>query len=87
MRVVLQSSSNSDEEDAVSLVLHVGDIHSGSMPCTGAGLMPLPAGSNPAWNLAIFALFEHFKDPVVYTPGDNEWTDATRSRSSIAARR
>jgi hypothetical protein len=75
---LLLDSINSDP--SVSLVLHVGDIHSGSMPCTGAGLRPLPAGSNPAWNLAIFALFDHFKDPVVYTPGDNEWTDCHKKK-------
>ena len=75
---LLINSINSDPR--VSLVLHIGDIHSGSMPCTGAGLLPLPAGSNPAWNLAIFALFDHFKDPVVYTPGDNEWTDCHKSK-------
>jgi hypothetical protein len=50
------------------------------MPCTGAGRLPLPAGSNPAWNLAIFALFGKFKEPVVYTPGDNEWTDCHKTR-------
>jgi hypothetical protein len=75
---LLINSINADPK--VSLVLHVGDIHSGSMPCTGAGLLPLPVGSNPAWNLAIFALFDHFKDPVVYTPGDNEWTDCHKKK-------
>jgi hypothetical protein len=45
---VLAQSVNSDPD--VRAVLHVGDIHSGSMPCTGAGLSPLPAGSNPIWN-------------------------------------
>jgi len=75
---LLLTSINSDPD--VRLVLHVGDIHSGSMPCTGAGLLPLPAGSNPAWNLAIFALFEHFREPVVYTPGDNEWTDCHKTK-------
>jgi hypothetical protein len=75
---LLINSVNSDRN--VSLVVHVGDIHSGSMACTGAGLLPLPAGSNPAWNYAIFALFDHFKDPVVYTPGDNEWTDCHKSK-------
>ena len=75
---LLIDSINSDPR--VSLVLHVGDIHSGSMPCTGAGLLPLPAGSNPAWNLAIFTLFGQFKDPLVYTPGDNEWTDCHKKK-------
>src|SRR3981189_2346517 len=63
---LLIDSINSDSK--VSLVLHVGDIHSGSMPCTGAGLNPLPAGSAPGWNQGIFDLFERFRDPLVYTP-------------------
>jgi len=75
---LLIDSINSDPQ--VSLVIHVGDIHSGSMPCTGASLLPLPAGSNPAWNLAIFTLFNQFRDPVVYTPGDNEWTDCHKTK-------
>ena len=75
---LLIDSINSDSR--VSLVLHVGDIHSGSMPCTGAGLNPLPAGSVPGWNQGIFDLFEHFRDPLVYTPGDNEWTDCHKKK-------
>ncbi len=75
---LLIKSINSDPK--VRLVLHVGDIHSGSMPCTGVGLNPRPAGSNPDWNLGIFDLFEQFKDPVVYTPGDNEWTDCHKKK-------
>jgi len=75
---LLIDSINSDPK--VRLVLHVGDIHSGSMPCTGAGLSPLPAGAVPEWNQRIFDLFERFKDPVVYTPGDNEWTDCHKKK-------
>ena len=69
----LLDSINSDPH--VRLVVHVGDIHSGSMPCTGAGLNPLPAGSNPGWNESIWDIFQQFHDPFVYTPGDNEWSD------------
>jgi len=50
---LLIDSVNSVPE--VSLVLHVGDIHSGSMPCTGAGLNPIPAGSNPDRRLRLGA--------------------------------
>ena len=70
---LLINSINSDPE--VSLVMHVGDTHSGAMPCTGAGLDPRPAGAAPHWNEDIFKLFERFSDPMVYTPGDNEWVD------------
>jgi len=47
----------------VSLVLHVGDIHSGKQFCT------------EAYNHTVFDLWKAFEDPLVYTPGDNEWSD------------
>lgn len=77
---LLLDSINGDPQ--VRLVVHVGDIHSGSMACTGAGLDPLPALAVPGWNLGIFDLFQQFKDPVVYTPGDNEWTDCHKTKES-----
>src|SRR5262249_44343221 len=79
---LLINSINS--EPKVRLVMHVGDIHSGSMPCTGAGLNPLPATSQPLWNKGIFDLFEQFKAPVVYTPGDNEWTDCHKTKQGTS---
>jgi hypothetical protein len=75
---LLASSVNSDPD--VRAVLHVGDIHSGSMPCTGAGLNPLPAGSNPTWNQQVYDAFQLFSDPVIYTPGDNEWSDCHKKK-------
>ena len=50
-------------DPAVDLVVHVGDIHSGKQYCT------------EAYDRAIADLWRSFKDPLVYTPGDNEWTD------------
>ena len=50
----------------VSLVLHVGDIHSGKQFCT------------QAYDQTIFDLWKSYQDPVVYTPGDNEWTDCNK---------
>ncbi len=47
----------------VSLVLHVGDIHSGKQYCT------------EDYDRTIFNLWKKFKDPLIYTPGDNEWSD------------
>src|SRR5690348_3118784 len=47
----------------VSTVVHVGDIHSGKQYCT------------EAYDRRIADLWSHFADPMVYTPGDNEWTD------------
>jgi hypothetical protein len=74
----LINSINSDKN--VSTVIHVGDIHSGSMPCTGVGLNPIPATSNPGWNQAVFNVFEQFNAAVVYTPGDNEWSDCHKTK-------
>jgi hypothetical protein len=54
-------SINADPD--VSLVLNVGDIHSGKQFCT------------EAYDRSVFDLWTRFQDPLVYTPGDNEWTD------------
>lgn len=43
--------------------VHVGDIKSGRTPC-----------SDEYFN-KIYNYFEEFKKPLIYTPGDNEWTD------------
>lgn len=51
----------------VDLVLHVGDIHSGKQFCT------------EAYDRAVFELWKAFKDPLIYTPGDNEWTDCNKA--------
>jgi hypothetical protein len=51
----------------VDLVLHVGDIHSGKQFCT------------EDYDRTIFGLWSAYKDPVIYTPGDNEWTDCNKA--------
>ena len=79
---LLVSSVNADR--AVRTVIHVGDIHSGSQPCTSAGILPPIAASNPGWNQAVFQAFQKFNAPVVYTPGDNEWTDCHKSKEKAA---
>ena len=53
----------------VRTVVHVGDIKSGSTTCTDARFA------------AVRAAFDTFRDPVVYTPGDNEWTDCHRANN------
>jgi len=75
---LLTGSVNADA--GVSLVMHVGDIHSGSMPCTSADILPAIATSNPNWNQKVYYQFEQFQKPMVYTPGDNEWTDCHKSK-------
>ena len=54
-------SINADPD--VDLVIHVGDIHSGKQYCT------------EAYDRSVAALWTQFQDPLVYTPGDNEWSD------------
>ena len=49
--------------------IHVGDIKSGSSPCSDENLMK------------VRAQFETFEQPLLYTPGDNEWTDCHRPRA------
>jgi hypothetical protein len=44
-------------------VVHVGDIHSGKQNCT------------LAYDQKIYDLWTAFERPLVYTPGDNEWSD------------
>lgn len=75
---LLINSVNADAK--VSRLIHVGDIHSGSMPCTSADILPPIPASNPGYNQKIYFQFQQFNMPVVYTPGDNEWTDCHKSK-------
>jgi hypothetical protein len=59
--------SINDDPD-VSLVLNVGDIHSGKQTCS------------QAYDQSIYDLWTTFQSPVVYTPGDNEWTDCHKTK-------
>jgi hypothetical protein len=52
----------------VELVLFAGDIHSGSGYCTLSA------------NQTVLDLWSEFRDPLVYTPGDNEWSDCQKSK-------
>jgi hypothetical protein len=54
------------------------------MPCTSAGILPPISTSNPGWNQQIYYLFQQFEEPVVYTPGDNEWSDCHKSKQLSA---
>jgi hypothetical protein len=50
------------------------------MACTSAGILPPIPASNPGWNQQVFSVFQQFKMPFVYTPGDNEWTDCHKGK-------
>ena len=79
---LLIKSVNSDHD--VGYVIHVGDIHSGKMACTSAGILPPIATSNPGWDQAVYHQFQQFNAPLIYTPGDNEWTDCHKSKELSA---
>jgi len=56
-------------DSSVSEVIHVGDIHSGKDFCT------------EAYDNQIAALWQQYQKPLVYTPGDNEWSDCHKATS------
>jgi hypothetical protein len=56
-------------DPAVRRVIHLGDIKNGSSRC------------DDSYFAARFADFRTFADPLVYTPGDNEWTDCHRANN------
>jgi hypothetical protein len=47
--------------------IHVGDTKPGHGTC------------NEAWQLKVRSFFDKFEAPLIYTPGDNDWTDCGRS--------
>ncbi|MFR0359347.1 metallophosphoesterase [Streptomyces sediminimaris] len=58
------SQINADPD--VTFVSHLGDIKNGSTECSDAYFQMVKSD------------FDQFKDPLVYTVGDNEWTDCHR---------
>jgi hypothetical protein len=58
-----------NRDPTASLVVHLGDIKNGSTRCDTSYFETIKAD---------FALFQ---DPLVYTPGDNEWTDCHRTNN------
>jgi hypothetical protein len=60
-----------NDDPKVRIAAHVGDIKNGSTTCTDERFA------------AIAQAFESFEDPVIYTPGDNEWTDCHRANNGV----
>jgi hypothetical protein len=56
-----------NDQAGLDLAFHVGDIKTGSSPCTDD------------YNGWIREQFDRFEMPLLYTPGDNEWTDCHRT--------
>ncbi|MEB3287855.1 MAG: hypothetical protein VKJ04_10165 [Vampirovibrionales bacterium] len=53
-------------QEKPAFTVHVGDIMSGATPCTDG------------YYFKVRDLFNTFDQPLIYTPGDNEWTDCHR---------
>jgi Calcineurin-like phosphoesterase len=58
-----------NDDPKVRVAAHVGDIKNGSTTCSDERFS------------AVADAFDRFEDPVVYTPGDNEWTDCHRTNN------
>ncbi|MEO6471289.1 MAG: metallophosphoesterase [Aeromicrobium sp.] len=56
-------------DKSVKFVDHLGDIKSGSSPCSDS------------YFAQVKSQFDSFVDPLVYTIGDNEWTDCHRTNN------
>jgi len=63
---ILESLLQEVRAQRPAFLVHVGDVKSGNAPCTARGLGHMAD------------LFKTQPVPVVYTPGDNEWTDCHR---------
>ena len=55
-----------NQDQKSSFTIHVGDIKNGSTVCSDERF------------LLVKNLFDTFEKPLIYTPGDNEWTDCHR---------
>ena len=53
----------------LAFAIHVGDIKNGSTLC------------NDEWYDFIFDAFQALRHPLIYVPGDNEWTDCHRENN------
>lgn len=60
-----------NDDPQVRLVAHLGDVKSGSTTCDDELLT------------AVRRDFDLFTDPLVYTPGDNEWADCHRANNGF----
>lgn len=65
-RVELPKMLDAIAETSVDFIVHVGDIKDGQSRCDDALFVDR------------FQLFQASKLPLVYVPGDNEWTDCNR---------
>lgn len=67
LREFLERISQINTDPQVQLASHLGDIS-------------VPLDCSDSYYARIKAGFSEFADPLVYTPGDNEWTDCHQAR-------
>ena len=63
----IESRLRAASEQRPAFIAHIGDIKTGSTLCSDA------------YFGRVASLFKVIDDPLVYTPGDNEWTDCHRA--------
>jgi hypothetical protein len=59
---------------APDFMVHVGDIKGGGAPCTEEAYR------------TVLDLLQRAEPPLIYTPGDNEWTDCRRPSAGSTIR-
>ncbi len=64
--IVFQNLINNINKEEHAFSIHVGDFKSGGSNCS------------VEWYNKMVSYFNQFNKPLIYTPGDNEWTDCSR---------
>ena len=70
---ITRSFPNMIEElnrEKLAFVVHDGDIKAGATPCSDAAFE------------RVYSLFETIRHPLIYTPGDNEWSDCGQVKTN-----
>ena len=68
----------------LAFAVHDGDIKSGSSPCWADVDGSAQAAGQPDVYLAARDAFNSLRAPLIFTPGDNEWTDCDRTKITPA---
>jgi hypothetical protein len=68
-----------DADPDVGFVLHVGDTHAGKDHCYLTAPTTFADYTHVNSDQAVYDLWTQYTKPLVYTPGDNEWTDCNKT--------
>jgi hypothetical protein len=68
-----------DADPDTSFVLHVGDTHAGADHCYQTAPATLADYQWVNSDELVYSLWSQYTKPLIYTPGDNEWTDCNKT--------